>query len=171
MEEKQDIKPEQDDQLPSDIQQQPSVQPQSDIQPQPDVQPQHGINKRRSRWVSSKAGLDYFSQSFGSDKLKFRFEDKLTNYAFALAVAAGTAHILYPSITLLSVVSDVLILVTVVFFITQRLGILSTLTERQVVLCGELIFGFILLSIFASLKIQSLLVSVRQILITTMGGH
>lgn len=112
---------------------------------------EENIDHRRSRWHSSLAGLKYLSQSYGDHEIKTRNTDRITNILFALAIFSTSIWVVLGQRSAsLALICDVFSGVTLVFYLANRLGILTMLTRRQAVLIAELFAGFIVFGIYLS---------------------
>lgn len=124
------------------------------------------IAQRRSRWASSKEALSYLFSALGDKKHKGRTSDTVTTGLLTVAILVGSSLVLFPqAASILVLLSSILFLVTTVFYLANRLGVLTTLNTRQLVIVAELMFGFTALGILLLVNVQACLWLVRNLII------
>lgn len=108
-----------------------------------------GIEKRRSRWHTSYLAIQHISASVMDPQVKVRQADRVTSYMLVCCLLFGVLYILFPEYdSSIEVIGSVFAGVALVFYISQRLGILTICTPRQTVLLTELMLGTLLLGIY-----------------------
>ncbi len=104
---------------------------------------------RASRWSTSAEAIHHISKAFSSTKLKVRMADKVTLALLGVSGLMAVAIVLFPDFaSMTAIVCDVFFALTIIFFITQRLGIVTTFDDKQTVFATELMFGFLISGIF-----------------------
>lgn len=135
-----------------------------------DNQQQQGISQRRSRWLSSWAALKYINSLYKTDEVKVRESDKTTNLLLSLAIL-GIAVLIFCPIALargpLALVCDLLFAATVISYIANRLGILSTLSPRQAVLVWEVCIGMAIFAVLIAVNMSCLTDMFRAVVMTS----
>jgi len=119
--------------------------------------------KRRASWTSSYAAIKYVSSI---PRKRFRYSDKVTDILAGVLILLCTLLIFVPIDLLklpLTLLCDVLFTLTIVFYIMNRLGILTTLSERQAVLVWDMVLGAFLLGILAIINLSLFVNFIRQI--------
>lgn len=104
---------------------------------------------RASRWSTSAEAIQHIHKAFSSTKLKVRLADKVTLVLLGLSTFMAVAIVAFPQFANYTAVTcDIFFALTIVFFITQRLGIITTFDTKQTVFATELMFGFLIAGIF-----------------------
>jgi hypothetical protein len=104
---------------------------------------------RASRWSTSAEAIQHIGKAFASTKLKVRLSDKVTMILLGISTAMAAAIVLFPEFAEgTAIACDVFFALTILFFITQRLGIVITFDTKQTVFATELMFGFLIAGIF-----------------------
>jgi len=105
------------------------------------------FKNRRSALDSSYTALKYVS---GLPRDKFRKSDRVTDIIIFVCLLFAAVLIFVPTSILrppLLLSLDIIILMTTIFFIAKRLGILITLSERQAVLVWDIVVATLVLGI------------------------
>lgn len=144
--------------------------------------------KRRSRWQSSLSALRYVSSVAQDDDVRLRDSDRATSLWLLLVCIFAFLSLVLPqlaspdqppalykflmwmlSLRLPLVLSaDVLVGFGLLLYVTNRFGIVTTLTPRQALLAWHLMLGASLLGIFLSINLALIIwvvVSHTQIVI------
>lgn len=104
---------------------------------------------RASRWSTSAEAIQHISKAFSSTKLKVRMADKVTLVLLGVSGLMAVAIVMFPEMASMAAIAcDVFFALTIVFFITQRLGIMTTFDDKQTVFATELMFGSLIAGIF-----------------------
>jgi|694.fasta_scaffold153472_2 hypothetical protein len=104
---------------------------------------------RSSRWSTSAEALQHIGKAFSNTKLKVRMADKVTLGLLLASTLMAVAVVLFPQFAnMTAIVCDVFFALTIIFFIAQRLGIVTTFDAKQTVFATELMFGFLIAGIF-----------------------
>ncbi len=104
---------------------------------------------RSSRWSTSAEALQHIARAFSSTKLKVRMADKVTLGLLLASTLMAVVVVLFPQFASASaVICDGFFALTIIFFIAQRLGIVTTFDTKQTVFATELMFGFLIAGIF-----------------------
>ena len=75
--------------------------------------------------------------------------DKVTLGLLGASGLMAVAIVLFPTFAhMTAIICDIFFALTLVFFITQRLGIVTTFDDKQTVFATELMFGFLIAGIF-----------------------
>ena len=103
--------------------------------------------ERRARWSSAFQAIEYVN---AQSRDRLRESDKKTNALLIATLAVVALLFLTPPdyLPYMVLICDLLFGATLLVFILNRLGILGTLSPRQVVLVWDLILGVSLFSIF-----------------------
>lgn len=104
---------------------------------------------RSSRWSTSAEAVKHIAKAFRSENLKVRLSDQITLVLLGLSIALAVAVVVFPQFASSTAVAcDIFFAMTIVFFIAQRLGIVTTFNTKQTVFATELMFGFLIAGIF-----------------------
>lgn len=104
---------------------------------------------RASRWSTSGEAIKHINAAFASTKLKTRLADRVTLALLGVSAVMAIAIVLLPQFAAITAIAcDVFFALTIIFFITQRLGIITTFDTKQTVFATELMFGFLIAGIF-----------------------
>ena len=112
------------------------------------------IVNRRSRWVSSAAALRYVSSIQKDNELKVRDSDKATAIALlaccfiALVVPGFEAYRVA-----FALAADVLLGVSLLTYVANRFGIITTFQARPALLTWQLMLGASLIGIFLTINL------------------
>ena len=75
--------------------------------------------------------------------------DKVTLVLLGVSGLMAVAIVMFPTFASMAAIAcDVFFALTIVFFITQRLGIITTFDDKQTVFATELMFGSLIAGIF-----------------------
>lgn len=122
-------------------------------------QPTTEMVKRRSRWQSSLAALRYVSSVSRDNEVQVRDTDRATSLALTIVCILALAALVLPMPWLAQhrlpfvLASDVLVGVALLMHVSNRFGIVTTLTPRQALLCWQLMLGSSLLGIFLAVNL------------------
>ncbi|MBS2004665.1 MAG: hypothetical protein U0103_27960 [Candidatus Obscuribacterales bacterium] len=104
---------------------------------------------RSSRWSTSGEALQHIAKAFSNTKLKVRTADKVTLGLLLASTVMAVVVVLFPQFAYTTaLLCDIFFALTIIFFITQRLGIVTTFNDKQTVFATELMFGFLIAGIF-----------------------
>jgi hypothetical protein len=116
-----------------------------------------GINQRRSRWESSLDAFKLVQSVSGDDGIRVRDSDKATSIALVIATIC---LLLSPWInplgkirTNLLFLCDVLAGAVLIFYITNRFGIINTLSRRQALLTWQLMLAAVYLGAYLTINL------------------
>lgn len=83
--------------------------------------------------------------------------DKVTLALLLASTVLAVAVVLFPQFASMTAIAcDLFFALTIVFFITQRLGIVTTFDPKQTVFATELMFGFLIAGIFIVINLTVL---------------
>ncbi len=120
--------------------------------------------QRRSCWHSSLAALQFINECYRGSDAKTRKMDHITNILIILAITLTTFCILFPKQNqILYLFSDFFIGTSIIFYIVNRFGIVTTLDKRQAVLIAELLLGFICLGLYIASNFAGLTIWIRSV--------
>jgi hypothetical protein len=112
---------------------------------------------RRSSMESAVAALKYVGQASSTDQVQVRTSDRLTVIALLVCCIVEVLSLVYTPLAgyrlLFIGFSDLVLSIAVICFLVVRLGILSTLSERQVIICWQLMMGCVFLGIFLCVNV------------------
>ena len=75
--------------------------------------------------------------------------DKVTLGLLGVSGLMAAAIVMFPAFaSMTAIVCDIFFALTIIFFITQRLGIVTTFDDKQTVFATELMFGFLIAGIY-----------------------
>jgi hypothetical protein len=115
------------------------------------------IIKRRSRWQSSLAALRYIDTISKDNEVQLRDTDRATSLALLVVCVVAFVSLLIPQLEPhrlpLVLSADVLVGVGLMMYVSNRFGIVTTLTPRQAILVWQLMLGASLLGIFLCLNL------------------
>jgi hypothetical protein len=114
-------------------------------------------SRRRSRLVSSWAALLHIRSAICSKELKIRHIDRVSDVMLICGIVYAIAVLLFPALASSWLgVADLAFGITFYFYITQRLGIITTFSVRQTVLIAELLFCMTLLGMYIAINIGAI---------------
>ena len=120
-----------------------------------------GVFKRRSLWKASMASFKYVNSISQDEAVKVRDSDRATSIALlitsigtvlAMLIKQAAAH----RIPLL-IACDVLIGASILIYLGNRFGILTTFNPRQALLSWQLMMGAAFLGIFLTINLALIL--------------
>lgn len=120
-----------------------------------------GVFKRRSLWKASLASFKYVNSISQDEAVKVRDSDRATSIALlitsvgtvlAMLIKQAAAH----RIPLL-IACDVLIGASILIYLGNRFGILTTFNPRQALLSWQLMMGAAFLGIFLTINLALIL--------------
>lgn len=119
--------------------------------------------------MSTSEALHQISNALRSDELKVRGADRLTKILIFCAIAAATVAFLYPSQSApIAWLCDLCFGLAIIFYITQRLGIFATFSQRQTLLAAELMFGLVIFGVFITINLAVIALKVRELIMSSM---
>jgi|SRR6516162_4100874 hypothetical protein len=121
-------------------------------------------SRRRPRLVSSWAALKQIREAFNNKELRVRQRDKLSDVMLTFAIVYAIAIFMFPvQAHPMIKVADVVFGITFFLYVTQRLGILTTLNERQTLLIAELLFCMILIGMYIAINIGAVYIWLKLV--------
>ncbi len=137
------------------------------------VQADSVIN-RRSRWISSLSAMRYVGSVAKDDEIKVRDSDRATAIALLICCFAALACLMIPQLEQHRIgfvlAADGLVGLSLLMYVANRFGIVTTFQPRQALLTWQLMLGSSLLGIFLTINLALILAAVLQnshIIITT----
>jgi hypothetical protein len=116
-----------------------------------------GITQRRSRWHSSMTAFRYVNSLSRDDEVKVRDTDRATSIALlVVSVLTVLSLIIRPFATHrldLLLVCDLLVGASLMFYVANRFGILSTMPPRQALLAWQLMMGAGFIGVFTTINL------------------
>jgi hypothetical protein len=116
-----------------------------------------GITQRRSRWHSSLTAFRYVNSLSRDDEVKVRDTDRATSIALlVVSILTVLSLIIRPFATHrldLLLVCDLLVGASLIFYVANRFGILSTLPPRQALLAWQLMMGAGFIGVFTTINL------------------
>lgn len=113
--------------------------------------------ERRSRFVSSWSALAYVMSLSRENEVKLRDSDRATTIMLAfvctLTIVSFFVKSMVPQRLNLLLLCDVLFGATLVFYLTNRFGIVSTLPTRQALLTWQLMLCAFLIGTFVTVNL------------------
>jgi hypothetical protein len=120
--------------------------------------------QRRGPWLSSWAAIKYVLDLGKRNDIQFRASDRITTYLLMGAGSCWIALMMCPiAIVPLAVACDILFVAAVVYYIANRLGIITTLTPRTAALITELICGIGMLMILTVMNFNALFAFIESV--------
>lgn len=117
----------------------------------------HSVINRRSRWGSSLAALVYVSSVQKDEEIKVRDSDKATAISLLLCCAGALVCIMVPGFenfkTTFILAADALVGLSLLMYVANRFGIVTTFAPRQALLTWQLMLGSSLLGIFMTINL------------------
>ncbi|MBY0358386.1 MAG: hypothetical protein K2W82_10335 [Candidatus Obscuribacterales bacterium] len=136
----------------------------------------HSVINRRSRWVSSLAALRYVNSIQKNNIVKVRDTDKVTTISLVLCCVATLVCLIVPQLERHRVsfvlAADIFVGISLLTYVANRFGILTTFQPRQALLTWQLMLGTSLLGIFFTINLALLIswmISQNQIIILPLG--
>jgi len=127
--------------------------------------------RRRSRFIGSWEAVKQISAALSSKELKIRKADRITDFLMIGTVAMITFLFLFPHQALPIMIFCYLFSgLTIIFYVTQRLGIFASFNERQTLITAELLFGMLWVGIFTSLNIGALILMLKELITNSSGS-
>lgn len=124
------------------------------------------VINRRSRWLSSLAALRYVSGIQKDEEIKVRDSDKATAISLLLCCAAALVCLVVPGFEAYRVTfvlaADALVGISLLMYVANRFGIVTTFLPRQALLTWQLMLGSSLLGIFMTINLAMIIASVVQ---------
>jgi hypothetical protein len=121
-------------------------------------------SRRRPRLVSSWAALKQIRAALANPELKIRQRDKLSDSMLMLAIIYAFAIFLFPVHAHPMIgIADVVFGLAFLSYATQRLGIITTLNDRQTVLVAQLMFCMLLIGMYITLNIGAIYVWLKLV--------
>lgn len=115
------------------------------------------VVNRRSRWVSSAAALRYVSSIQKDHDIRVRDSDKATAIALLACCFIALVCLAVPAFENFRVpfvlAADLLVGVSLLMYVANRFGIITTFQPRQAMLTWQLMLGASLLGIFLTINL------------------
>lgn len=151
-------------------------QPEPSAQEAPEQKPSSSVEtvkmatdqviNRRSRWVSSAAALRYVSSIQRDNEVRVRDSDKATAIALLLCCVFALVCLLVRELEQYRVpfvlVSDVLVGASLLMYVANRFGIVTTFQPRQALLTWQLMLGSCLLGVFMTINMALVIAWLMQ---------
>ncbi|MBY0547743.1 MAG: hypothetical protein K2W95_10640 [Candidatus Obscuribacterales bacterium] len=119
------------------------------------------VINRRSRWVSSAAALRYVTSIQNDHDLKVRDSDKATAIALLACCFIALVCLVVPGFENFRVTfvlsADLLVGISLLMYVANRFGIVTTFQPRQALLTWQLMLGASLLGIFLTINLALLI--------------
>jgi hypothetical protein len=113
--------------------------------------------ERRSRWESSFVALRYLSGIGRDTQIKVRDSDRATSFGMLIVAILTMISLFIPALAdyrfNLLAVCDLLAGVSIVFYLANRFGILSTLPPRAALLCWQLMLGAWFIGMYVTINV------------------
>lgn len=130
--------------------------PAASSEPKPGQMPPQP-KERRSRWDSSFVALRYLSGIGRDTQIKVRDSDRATSFGLLIVSIFTLVSIFVPPLIEyrfnLLAVADLLAGVSIVFYIANRFGIISTLPPRAALLAWQLMLGAWFIGIYVTINV------------------
>lgn len=124
------------------------------------------VINRRSRWVSSASALRYVSSVAKDDDIKVRDSDRATAIALLVCCFFALLALLIPALETyrigLVLSADALVGLSLLMYVANRFGIVTTFQPRQALLTWQLMLGSSLLGIFLTINLALILAAALQ---------
>jgi hypothetical protein len=124
------------------------------------------VINRRSRWLSSLSALRYVGSVAKDEDIKVRDSDRATAIALLICCFAALACLLIPQLETHRIgfvlAADALVGLSLLMYVANRFGIVTTFAPRQALLTWQLMLGSSLLGIFMTINLALLLAVVLQ---------
>jgi hypothetical protein len=124
------------------------------------------VINRRSRWLSSLSALRYVGSVAKDEDIKVRDSDRATAIALLICCFAALACLLIPQLEAHRIgfvlAADALVGFSLLMYVANRFGIVTTFAPRQALLTWQLMLGSSLLGIFMTINLALLLAVVLQ---------
>ena len=115
------------------------------------------VINRRTRWNSSLAALRYVSNVQKDEEIKVRDSDKATAISLLFCCAGALVCLLVPGLEVHRVTfvlaADGLVGLSLLMYVANRFGIVTTFLPRQALLTWQLMLGSSLLGIFVTINL------------------
>lgn len=122
------------------------------------------VINRRSRWGSSLAALRYVSSVQKDEEIKVRDSDKATAISLLLCCAGALVCLVVPGFEMHRVTfvlaADALVGLSLLMYVANRFGIVTTFQPRQALLTWQLMLGSSLLGIFLTINLALIITAV-----------
>lgn len=122
------------------------------------------VINRRTRWGSSFAALRYVSSVQKDEEIKVRDSDKATAISLLLCCAGALVCLVVPGFEAHRVTfvlaADALVGLSLLMYVANRFGIVTTFQPRQALLTWQLMLGSSLLGIFLTINLALIIAAV-----------
>lgn len=122
------------------------------------------VINRRTRWGSSFAALRYVSSVQKDEEIKVRDSDKATAISLLLCCAGALVCIVVPGFEAHKVTfvlaADGLVGLSLLMYVANRFGIVTTFQPRQALLTWQLMLGSSLLGIFLTINLALIIAAI-----------
>lgn len=121
----------------------------------------HSVINRRSRWVSSLAAFRYVNSIQKDNAVRVRDSDKVTTISLVSFCVLALICLLVPQLERQRLVfvsgADIMVGLSLITYVANRFGIVSTFQPRQALLTWQLMLGASLLGIFFTINLAMLI--------------
>lgn len=119
------------------------------------------VVNRRSRWLSSLSALKYVGTVAKDEDIKVRDSDRATAIALLACCFAALSCLLIPQLENHRIgfvlAADALVGLSLLMYVANRFGIVTTFQPRQALLTWQLMLGSSLLGIFFTINLALIL--------------
>jgi len=124
------------------------------------------VVNRRTRWLSSFAALKYVNSVQRDEEIKVRDSDKATAISLVFCCAGMLVCIVVPGFeahrVTFMLAADALVGLSLLMYVANRFGIVTTFAPRQALLTWQLMLGSSLLGIFMTINLAMIIASIIQ---------
>jgi len=124
------------------------------------------VINRRTRWGSSLAALRYVGSVQKDEEIKVRDSDKATAISLLFCCAGALVCLIIPSLeqhrVTFILAGDGLVGLSLLMYVANRFGIVTTFLPRQALLTWQLMLGSSLLGIFITINLAITIAYVIQ---------
>lgn len=124
------------------------------------------VLNRRTRWGSSFAALRYVSSVQKDEEIKVRDSDKATAISLLFCCAGALVCLVVPGFethrVTFVVAADGLVGLSLLMYVANRFGIVTTFAPRQALLTWQLMLGSSLLGIFMTINLALIIAAIIQ---------
>jgi hypothetical protein len=124
------------------------------------------VINRRTRWGSSLAAWRYVNSVQKDEEIKVRDSDKATAISLLLCCVGALICLLIPALeahrNTFVLAADGLVGLSLLMYVANRFGIVTTFLPRQALLTWQLMTGSFLLGIFLTINLALIIATVIQ---------
>ncbi len=117
-----------------------------------------GMSQRRGNWTTTLAAISYINSFGKNSEFKTRQSDRLTSLTLYLTSIAMIICLVFHKLSgfsfQLTVLCDLILGISLIFYVSHRLGILTTLPPRQAALVWQLLKAFVFIGIFITVNLD-----------------